>query len=269
MLPETQQARLGPSLVVRRWFLSVALDQVQFSRAVFSSDRLESRYRKLIGDVVDDKRAPDVISAVLKHGSIDRGDIGFITKSSDRTARNTLKALLDHGFLKSLSLKTPVRIAFPLDYRERLFPNLFTDGEIVAPTPTIPTYLAQRRTHNEQEEIQKRVGQIAPLQQSMGTRRTLGNIAALALTATEARKVDWRDVEDRVIEESIGEHGQSRAEVIEALCDYSTGAVSQDQKEEIKKRVFSAAPQLVTKYNCASKNASRGHDCYGSGSRAL
>ncbi len=30
---------------------------------------------------------------------------------------------------------TPVRIAFPLDYRERLFPNLFTDAEILAPEP--------------------------------------------------------------------------------------------------------------------------------------
>jgi len=243
------------------WFLTVALDQIQFSNAVFSFDKLEGRYRKLIEDVIDDRRAPDVISAVLKHGSLDRGDIGYITKSPDRTARNTLKALLDHGFLKSPSPKTPVRIAFPLDYRERLFPNLFTDGEIIAPKPNSPTYLAQRRAQevtkpsssmtpvNEDEEFDKRVSGIGGLQQSMGARRTFGNIAAQALSAVEATNVDWRDVEDRTIDECIGEHGQSRAEVIEALCDYSPGAVSQGQKDEIKRRVFAAAPKLVAKYN--------------------
>lgn len=123
------------------WFLSVALDQIKFSASVFAFDTLEARYRKLIGDMIDDKRAPDIISAVLKHGSIDRGDVGFITKSPDRTARNTLRTLLDHGFLKSASAKTPVRIAFPTAYRDRLFPNLFADGEMDAPEPSIPAFL--------------------------------------------------------------------------------------------------------------------------------
>ncbi|NKL23823.1 Fic family protein [Rhizobium leguminosarum] len=243
------------------WFLSVALDQIQFSNAVFSFDKLESRYRKLIEDVIDDKRAPDIISAALKHGSIDRGDIGFITKSPDRTARNTLKALLDHGFLKSASPKTPVRIAFPLDYRERLFPNLFTDGEIDAPKPSVPSFITRVRTKevasrssfkppfNEDEEFQKRVGGITDLQKSLGARSTLGKIAAQELATTEPTTVDWQSVEDRVIAESIGEHGQSRAEVIEALCEFSPGAVSQEQKDEIEKRVLAAAPALAAKYN--------------------
>ncbi|MBD9450265.1 Fic family protein [Rhizobium sp. RHZ02] len=243
------------------WFLSVALDQIQFSNAVFSFDTLESRYRKLVEDVIDDKRAPDVISAVLKHGSINRGDIGFITKSPDRTARNTLKALLDHGFLKSASPKTPVRLAFPLDYRERLFPNLFTEGEIAAPKPSVPSFLAQKRTQevakrscfpprfDEDEEFQKRVTGIVALQKSVGARSTLGKIAAQELATTEPARVDWKAVEDRVIAESIGEHGQSRAQVIQALSEHSPGAVSDKQKDDIEKRVFAAAPALVAKYN--------------------
>ncbi len=117
------------------WFLSVALDQIKFSSAVFSFDRLESRYRNLISSMTDDKRAPDVISAVLRHGSMERGEINLVTKTSERTARNTLSELVHAGFLKSISPKTPVRIAFPLDYRERLFPNLFTDWEFDAPKP--------------------------------------------------------------------------------------------------------------------------------------
>lgn len=117
------------------WFLSVVLDQIRFASAVFAFDKLESRYRKLVSSVTDDKRAPDVISAVLRDGSMQRGDINLITRTSERTARTTLTELVHAGFLKSYSPKTPVRIAFPLDYRERLFPNLFTDAEFNAPEP--------------------------------------------------------------------------------------------------------------------------------------
>lgn len=117
------------------WFLAVALDQIRFSSAVFSLDKLEARYRKLVSSVTDDKRAPDVISAVLRHGSMERGEINLVTKTSERTARNTLTELVHAGFLKSNSPKTPVRIAFPIDYRERLFPNLFTDAEFDVPAP--------------------------------------------------------------------------------------------------------------------------------------
>lgn len=56
-------------------------------------------------------------------------------KTSERTARNTLNDLVKQGFLKSDNPKAPVRIAFPLDYRERLFPNLFTDAELNVPEP--------------------------------------------------------------------------------------------------------------------------------------
>ncbi len=51
---------------------------------------------------------------------------------AERTARNTLSKLTSAGYLSSASPKTPVRLAFPLDYRERLFPNLFADGDLPA-----------------------------------------------------------------------------------------------------------------------------------------
>ena len=51
---------------------------------------------------------------------------------AERTARNTLSKLTSAGYLLSASLKTPVRLAFPLDYRERLFPNLFADAHLPA-----------------------------------------------------------------------------------------------------------------------------------------
>lgn len=113
-----------------RWFLQVMLDQITFSARLFDLGGLENRYRRLVRDVLPDKRAEDLLSAVLRHGSLERGDAALVLKISERSARNTMSALTKAGFLKSASPKTPVRLAFPLEYRERLFPNLFADGEL-------------------------------------------------------------------------------------------------------------------------------------------
>ena len=112
------------------WFLNAMLDQIVFSTKLFDLAGLERRYRRLVGDVVDDKRAPDLAVAVLRQGELERGQARKALGTSERTARNTLKKLIDAGFLASASPKTPVRLAFPLDYRERIFPNLFADIEL-------------------------------------------------------------------------------------------------------------------------------------------
>lgn len=114
------------------WFLRVVLDQITFSTKLFDLGNLEKRYRRLALDTIDDKRAPDLISAVLRYGMLERGEAQIVLKTSDRTARNTLSKLISAGYLSSASPKTPVRLAFPLDYRERLFPNLFADGELLS-----------------------------------------------------------------------------------------------------------------------------------------
>jgi len=112
------------------WFLKVTLDQIAFSSKLFDLGGLDKRYRRLVADTIDDKRAPALTSAVLRHGSLDLGDAQIVIKTSERTARNTLSKLTSAGYLTSASPKTPVRLAFPLDYRERLFPNLFGDGDL-------------------------------------------------------------------------------------------------------------------------------------------
>jgi Fic family protein len=112
------------------WFLKVTLDQITFSAKLFDLAGLEKRYRRLVEDTIDDRRAPDLISAVLRYGTLERGEAQIVLKTSERTARNTLSKLTSAGYLSSASPKTPVRLAFPLDYRERLFPNLFADGDL-------------------------------------------------------------------------------------------------------------------------------------------
>lgn len=117
------------------WFLSVVLDQIRFTRAAFKLETLETRYCRLIRDLGYDKSAEALISAVLRYGQLERGAAAVVLRTSERTARNVLKKLVDEGFLKSVSPKTPVRIAFPLEHRERFFPSLFSTEEIAAPEP--------------------------------------------------------------------------------------------------------------------------------------
>ncbi|MFN7595704.1 MAG: Fic family protein, partial [Cereibacter sp.] len=112
------------------WFLKVTLDQITFSAKLFDLGGLERRYRRLVGDTIDDKRAPDLISAVLRYGALERGEAQIVLKTSERTARNALSKLTAAGYLSSASPKTPVRLAFPLDDRERLVPNLFAVGDL-------------------------------------------------------------------------------------------------------------------------------------------
>ncbi len=110
-----------------KWFLSVMLDQIRFSGKLFDLDGLEKRYRRLVSDTIEDKRAPDLISAVLRRGALERGDARVVLKTSERTARSTVRNLVSAGLLVSPSPKTAVRLAFSLECRERLFPNLFAD----------------------------------------------------------------------------------------------------------------------------------------------
>jgi Fic family protein len=95
------------------WFLNVSLDQITFSAKLFDLAGLDKRYRGLVADAIEDKRAPDLISAVLRHGMLDRGDAPVVLKTSERTSRNTLKQLTAAGFLTSSSPQIPVRLRQP------------------------------------------------------------------------------------------------------------------------------------------------------------
>ena len=116
--------------------INVALDERSYDFALLrlgegqTQDEPKGVLVNFVADTIDDKRAPELISAVLRHGALDRGDAQVVLKTSERTARNTLRQLTAAGYLTSASPKTPVWLAFPLDYRERLFPNLFGDGDL-------------------------------------------------------------------------------------------------------------------------------------------
>ncbi|MEP6266600.1 MAG: Fic family protein, partial [Paracoccaceae bacterium] len=64
------------------WLLQVTLDQITFPKKLFDLSGLDKRHRRLVEDTNEDKRALELMSAVLQHGSLMQGD-----------ARNTLSKL--------------------------------------------------------------------------------------------------------------------------------------------------------------------------------
>lgn len=117
-----------------KWFLDVSMDQIHFSEIMFDLKTLTDRYSHLIKDLhPGNERLPKLVSHIIRHGEMARGDAMFVTGTKDRAARSDLSLLLKEGFIKSDTPKGLVRITFPIDYRERLFPNLFTDTDIVVP----------------------------------------------------------------------------------------------------------------------------------------
>lgn len=115
------------------WFLSVMLDQIRFSKAMFQLDRIHERYKDLLVDLRIDRRAIELVMSIFKFGEMERGDAGRVLRMPDRTARTVVSKVVAQGFLKSTTPKGPLRVAFPLEYRERLFPNLFGEGKIDPP----------------------------------------------------------------------------------------------------------------------------------------
>lgn len=133
-----ETCRLARRSLFTGWFLNVMLNQIRFTQAMFDLDALRDRYTRLIAYIYPgNDRLPLLVAHVLRRGEMTRGDARFVIGASERTTSSDLSG----GFLKSAAQKGPVRIAFPLDYRERLFPNLFTDTAPDVPVPRAPPVL--------------------------------------------------------------------------------------------------------------------------------
>jgi hypothetical protein len=95
------------------WFLSVMLDQIRFSKAVFQLDKIQERYKDLLADLKLETRAIDLVMSIFKFGEMERGDAPHVLRMPERTARTVVSKLTQQGFLKSSTPKGPVRVAFP------------------------------------------------------------------------------------------------------------------------------------------------------------
>ena len=108
-----------------KWFLAVCEDQVSFMAGMFDFDRLGERlirYAALsgLGD-----RAGDLLRIILLRGEVERGDVAALLGVAPRTARATMKTLLDDGVVGSETPRGALMLRFPSKTHDVLFPRLF------------------------------------------------------------------------------------------------------------------------------------------------
>jgi hypothetical protein len=82
-----------------------------------------------VDDQVAAGRLPRGSLALLREaflaGELERGRAGDVTGYRERRGRQVLSSLLDSGLLVSQGPRAAVRLGFPIDAAERLFPLLY------------------------------------------------------------------------------------------------------------------------------------------------
>jgi Fic family protein len=116
---------LAALVTFTKWFLAVCEDQVSFMAGMFDFDRMGerlTRYATLsgLGD-----RAGDLLRIILLRGEVDRGDVAALLGVAPRTARATMKSLLDDGIVGSETPRSALLLRFPSKTHDVLFPRLF------------------------------------------------------------------------------------------------------------------------------------------------
>ena len=111
-----------------RFFLEVCLDQVTFMTKLLDLDGIKKR----LGALVTIRELKVEVALPLHHlfaaGPLTRGEFKQLTGLGDRTAQAQLAVLLKSGLLESSSPLGPVRIGFPLDALQYLFPDLYPEA---------------------------------------------------------------------------------------------------------------------------------------------
>lgn len=115
------------------WFIAVCDDQVTFMTDLLRLDTVRTRFRSLIGAraAIDTAYRVEVVAPwfhAFAVGPIGRGEFQKMTGLNERTARAALAKLLDAGLLTSGGHRDPVRVAFPLDALQLLFPDLYPEA---------------------------------------------------------------------------------------------------------------------------------------------
>lgn len=119
------------------WFISLCDDQVSFMAKMLGFDTMRDRFRSLIGAraALDNAYRPDIVEPwihAFATGPLGRGDFQRMSGLHERTARDALATLLRAGLLTSDGHRQPVRVAFPLDALNLLFPDLYPEAATTA-----------------------------------------------------------------------------------------------------------------------------------------
>jgi len=115
-----------------RFFLDVAIDQVEFMSSLLELDTILRRIsnyaeRRAIEERVQ-LEAKHILTETFLRGEISRGDAARVTGKPVRTGQRILRELLDAGLVASDTAKGAIRIAFPVKCVGYYFPRLYPEG---------------------------------------------------------------------------------------------------------------------------------------------
>lgn len=115
-----------------RFFLKVAIDQIDFMETLVQPNRLRARILRWAESETPEgtlpAKAAALLEAVLYRGELPRGEVDAILGVSDRQARRVVAALLDREVLTSESTRASLRLAFPAALAGAWMPGLFPDA---------------------------------------------------------------------------------------------------------------------------------------------
>lgn len=113
--------------------LRVMLDQIGFMEKLFDLETLADRIEKYVRLEADFGEAGMRVSLLLREalyrGEFPRGEAGRIAGAGERTGRAALAKAIEAGLLKSVTPKSPVRLALPAKVLGTYFPRLFPTGQ--------------------------------------------------------------------------------------------------------------------------------------------
>lgn len=115
-----------------KYFLSTALDQIDFMSDLLNFDGLQKRINSYVekqvslGELQPESRY--LLQEVYLKGEVPRGEAARITGRPQRSAHEIFKQLMRKGLLVSDTERGPLRLAFPAKAVGYYFPRLYPEG---------------------------------------------------------------------------------------------------------------------------------------------
>jgi Fic family protein len=116
-----------------KWFIDLCADQIDFMTRMLDLDGVERRLRSLVAarSANDSRYRIETVTPlfhIFATGPCERRTFLTMTGLGQRTARAALSHLFSEGLVTSPDNRGAVRIAFPLDALQILFPDLYPEA---------------------------------------------------------------------------------------------------------------------------------------------
>lgn len=113
------------------FFMQTMLDQIEFMTRLLETGKLLNRIADYIhresGIMQHRDRLVRLLDALVREGSVTRGQVADIVGLKPSAARQVISLALQEGLVQSATPKGPLTIAFPAKVLDAYFPRLFLD----------------------------------------------------------------------------------------------------------------------------------------------